>query len=88
MRIFGDLATTVGHKHVVELDEGATIQTLIRMIQERVGQTRRAYLDELKIGGPDLAMMVNGKNVALLNGVHTVLSDDDDVVIMPFVSGG
>lgn len=88
MRIFGDLAATVGHKHVVELDEVATIQTLIRIIQERVGQTKRAYLDEFKISGPDLAIIVNGKNVALLDGVHTVLSDEDDVAIMPFVSGG
>jgi MoaD family protein len=88
VRIFGDLAPTVGHKHVVELNEEATILTLMKILQERVGQTRRAYLSEFKIGGPDLAIIVNGKNIALLNGLNTVLSDGDDIVIMPFISGG
>jgi len=43
---------------------------------------------KFRIGGADLAVMVNGKNIALLNGVDTILSDNDDIVIMPFVVGG
>lgn len=88
VRIFGDLASTAGHKHVVELDEDATILTLIRKIQEKVGQANSAYLGKFKIGGPDLAIIVNGKNVALLDGMNTLLGSDDDIVIMPFLSGG
>ena len=40
------------------------------------------------MGGADLAIIVNGKNIELLEGVETKLRDDDDVVIMPFVVGG
>jgi molybdopterin converting factor small subunit len=40
------------------------------------------------VGGADLAIMVNGKNIALLDGVETKLFDEADVVIMPFVVGG
>ncbi len=88
VRAFGDLASTIGHEHVLELDEGATILTLTRILQERAGQTGGTHLGELRIGGPDLAIIVNGKNVALVKGLGTVLSDGDDVVIMPFASGG
>ena len=88
VRFFGDLAAIVGRKHTVELAEDATILTLIRIIQERAGQTRGAYLGEFKIDGPDLAVIVNGKNIALLDGLDTVLGDEDDIVIMPYASGG
>lgn len=88
VRIFGDVAATLNRRHVIELSENATVLAVIRAIQERAGQTRRAYLGEFKIGGPDLAILVNGRNIAFLNGLDTALSDEDEIVIMPFVSGG
>jgi len=88
VRIFGEVATTVGRKHTLELQEDSTVLTLTNIIQEKAGMTRRGYLGEFKVGGPDLAIIVNGKNIALLEGVKTALSDEDDVVIMPFVMGG
>jgi len=88
VRIFGYVAATINKRHVIEISENATVLAIIRTIQERAGQTRRACLGEFKIGGPDLAILVNGRNIALLNGLDTVLSDEDEIVIMPFVSGG
>ena len=88
VRLFGDVAEMVGSKHSVELDEGSSVLTLTNQIQRDTGHSRGGYLGEFKVGGPDLAIMVNGKNVELLDGVHTKLCDEDDVVIMPFVVGG
>ncbi len=88
VRVFGDVASSVGSKHMVELSEGATVLSLTNTIQENAGNTRRGYLGGLKVGGADLAIMVNGKNIALLDGVNTMLFDEADVVIMPFVVGG
>jgi MoaD family protein len=88
VRLFGDVAHSVGTKHLIELDEGATVMKLVNVIAEKAGQTRQGYLGGFKVGGADLAVMVNGKNIALLDGVQTQLSDQDDVVIMPFVVGG
>jgi MoaD family protein len=88
VRLFGDVANSVGTKHLIELEEGATVMKLVNIIAENAGQTRQGYLGGFKVGGADLAVMVNGKNIALLNGVKTQLSDHDDVVIMPFVVGG
>jgi MoaD family protein len=88
VRVFGDIAEVVGKYHEIELDENSSVLTLANTLQKRSGQSRRGYLAEFKVGGADLAIMVNGKNIALLNGVYTTLSDNDDIVIMPFVVGG
>lgn len=88
VRLFGDVAEMVGSKHLVRLDEGSSVITLTNHIQRRAGHSRGGYLGEFKVGGPDLAVMVNGKNIELLEGTDTTLFDGDDVVIMPFVVGG
>jgi MoaD family protein len=88
VRIFGDLTSTLGNKHIIELNGAATVKTLTNAIAKKAGQTRRGYLGEFKVGGADLAIMVNGKNVTLLDGLNTLLNDEDDIVIMPFVVGG
>jgi hypothetical protein len=35
IRIFGDLATSLGHNHVMELEEGSTLATLTKRIAEK-----------------------------------------------------
>jgi molybdopterin converting factor small subunit len=88
VRLFGDVSEAVGSKHIVELNEHSTILTLTNRIQRETGHSRGGYLGGFKVGGPDLAIMVNGKNIQLLDGIRTKLCDEDDVVIMPFVVGG
>ena len=88
VRIFGSVVEVVGRSHSLELSKNATMNTLITKIAEKSGQPRNGYLDEFKVGGADLAVILNGKNIAILNGLDTILSDKDDVVIMPFVFGG
>jgi MoaD family protein len=88
VRIFGDLTAILGRKHVVELDEGSTVGILANRIAERHGTTRQGYLGRYKVGGNDLAVLVNGRNIHLLDGVDTVLHDGDEVVILPPAAGG
>ena len=88
VRLFGDVAEMVGSKHSIELEDNSDVLALTNQIQRDTGHSRGGYLGEFKVGGPDLAIMVNGKNIQLLDGVETKLCDDDDVVIMPFVVGG
>ena len=88
VRLFGDVAEMVGSKHTVELENDSTVLSLTNYIQRSTGHSRGGYLGEFKVGGPDLAIMINGKNIQLLDGLQTKLYDEDDVVIMPFVVGG
>ena len=88
VRLFGDVSESVGSKHTVEINEDTTILNLTNIIQKKAGLTRGGYIGEFQVGGQEIAIMVNGKNIDLLDGVYTRLSDGDDVVIMPFVVGG
>jgi MoaD family protein len=88
VRLFGDVSESVGSKHTVEITEDTTILSVTNIIQKKAGLTRGGYIGEFKVGGQEVAIMVNGKNIALLDGVRTKLSDGDDVVVMPFVVGG
>ncbi len=88
VRVFGELAAVIGKKLVVNVPEGSTVLAVTNSIQKMTGQNKSGYLSEFEVGGVDIAIIVNGKNIALLDGVDTVLRDGDDLVIMPFVSGG
>lgn len=71
----------------MELPEDSTVGNLLNRIQEQAGQ-RRGYLGEFKIGGKDLAVVLNGKSVEIMDGLATFLKDDDEVVIMQLTAGG
>jgi len=88
VRIFGNLVAVLGGKQFVELDEGATVGTLSNRLAESAGLRRQGYLGNYKVGGDDLAILVNGRNIHLLDGVETVLKDGDEVVILPPTAGG
>lgn len=88
VRIFGNLVAAFGHKQFVELDEGATVGTLSNRLAESAGLRRQGYLGNYKVGGNDLAILVNGRNIHLLDGAETVLKNGDEVVILPPTAGG
>jgi len=88
IRVFGNLVTILGRKQVIELDEGGTVGTLSNRLAESAGLRRQGYLGNYKVGGGDLAILVNGRNIHLLDGVETVLKDGDEVVILPPTAGG
>ena len=88
VRVFADLVPAIGRKHSVELDDGATVGTLTSEIARKVGQRRRGYLGSYRIIGGDLAILVDGRNIDLLEGLDTPLSDGAEVVFMPPATGG
>jgi molybdopterin synthase sulfur carrier subunit len=88
VRVFADLVPVIGRKHNVELNDGSTVGTLASMLAKKAGQKRRGYLGNYRIIGGDLAILVNGRNIDLLEGLDTPLSDGDEVVFMPPAAGG
>ncbi len=88
VRVFGELTQILSRRSLLELDEGATVGTLASRIANEAGLKRHGYLGNFKVGGSELAILVNGRNIALLDGVGTVLKDGDEVVILPPSAGG
>ena len=88
VRVFGELTQLLGRRHTLELDEGVTVGTLTSRMADEAGLKRQGYLGSYKVGGSELAILVNGRNIDLLDGVRTALQDGDDVVLLPPSAGG
>ena len=87
VRVFGDISAIIGRRHEVELADGATITTIASKIGDQTGQSQ-GYLGEFRVGGKDLAILVNGKSIDMMDGTKTKLRDGDEVVIMQPTAGG
>jgi molybdopterin converting factor small subunit len=88
VRVFGELAQIIGNRHNLELGDKASISTLSDEIARITGQKRRGYLGEFEVGGSEMAILVNGRNIDLLDGLETVLRDGDEVVFLIPTMGG
>ena len=87
VRVFDVLVPLLGKKHNLELKDNSTIDTLISVLIENEGLDRDIVYTEL-FGTEDVAIILNGKNIDLLEGVHTVLHDGDEVIFFPPAVGG
>jgi len=73
----------------VELDEPATLSTLLDTLANTYGEQ---FLD--KVGNKDgylqdtVAVLINGTSVMAKDDLQTRLVEDDDVLIMPIIRGG
>lgn len=88
VRVFGELSTILGRRHSLELDDGTTVGNLASWVAYQAGMKRHGYLGNYKIGGKDLAILVNGRNIDLLEGVETILRHGDEVVFLVPTMGG
>ncbi|MCX6648157.1 MAG: MoaD/ThiS family protein [Candidatus Bathyarchaeota archaeon] len=87
VRVFGDISQIIGKRHEVDAPTGATVSTVTTVVGEKSGQ-RQGYLGEFRVGGKDLAILVNGKNIDMIDGPGTKLKDGDEVVVMQPTAGG
>ena len=79
-------------KGEVELSvpEKCTLRELIVILVSRYGDDLASSLLDPKTRSvfPHIRLMVNGRDIAFLNKMETVLQNGDEVLILPPVSGG
>jgi molybdopterin synthase sulfur carrier subunit len=70
--------------------EGTTLRELLTMIVDRYGDemASRVFEPKTRTVLPYIRLMVNGRDIAFLDRMETILRDGDDVLILPPVSGG
>ena len=91
VRVFGDLIPLLGNELTVELEEGAKISNLIQKISERIkGFREKIEVLSKRRGITDsgLVILLNGRNINLLNGDETPLKDNDVITFLPPAAGG
>lgn len=79
VKLLSHLAQAVGvHETTVEAD---TVGRLLKALSRKYGKPFDARVKACKI-------LVNGTNVAFLQGTGTKLADGDEVVLLPPMAGG
>jgi len=92
LRAVLDVAAVLGGKeHTPDIREGTSVGELLSALFALHGERLAALLlekDEPMTLLPHMRIYINGRGLDFLDGFATVLHEDDDVMIMPQLSGG
>ncbi len=86
---FGPIRRLLGKKVIeVEVPEGSTVRRVIETIVKQSGkELYKLIMDKDEISG-NLIVILNKKDVDTLGGVDIIVSEDDEIAILPHVQGG
>ncbi|MEM2126715.1 MAG: MoaD/ThiS family protein [Candidatus Bathyarchaeia archaeon] len=86
VRVFGSLIPLLGDVLNIDLEEGAKMGILKRLLFERL--EKRLLKEELVGESESLVVLLNGRNIETLEGDETELRDGDLVILLPPFAGG
>ena len=73
----------------LDFQHQVSIRGLMSEITKELPVLTQSLIDQqLKDPRPNVLIIVNGKEIGVLNGLETNLQDDDEVVLVPVVHGG
>jgi molybdopterin synthase sulfur carrier subunit len=73
----------------LELDGEKTLREVIEIVVKKIPETKRVLIDpELGDPRPNTLIIVNEREISVLNGLDTVLKNGDEVVFVPVSHGG
>jgi molybdopterin synthase sulfur carrier subunit len=68
---------------------GLSVGGLMTKIIKQNPEFKRSLIDEqLENPMPNALILVNGREISVLNGLETKLKDGDEIVLVPVVHGG
>ena len=74
---------------VLRLEGSSPIRDVVKMIAEELPKLEPALIDpESESPKTNLLVLVNGKEMSVLDGFETMIKDGDEVVFVPIVHGG
>jgi molybdopterin synthase sulfur carrier subunit len=90
VRFVGSLrAASKKSKLKLEFGKTASLKEVVRRIVEDQPKLRQALIDpELDDPRTNALILVNGKDISVLDGLDTMLKDGDELVFVPVVHGG
>ena len=73
----------------VNFQDGISIKELVEKICQELPELKRTFSDqELNDSRSNSLILVNGREISVLNGYETKLNDGDEIVFVPVVHGG
>ncbi len=86
-----DLKRILGKREVeISIPKESTLEALLVTMVDTWGDELASHLFEPNTTTPlpHIRLMVNGQDIAFLNGMETLLQDGDEILILPPVGGG
>ncbi|MHA1348100.1 MAG: ubiquitin-like small modifier protein 1 [Candidatus Heimdallarchaeaceae archaeon] len=84
---FANIKKIIGKKQFT-MEAGSVEDLLDKLFAEYGEELRDELFDDLGKIKPIYRIIVNGRNINLLDGFQTKLKDDDMLVLMPAIAGG
>ncbi len=73
----------------LNFQDGFSVKELVDKISVEMPELKRTFSDQdLNDSRSNSLILVNGKEISVLNGYETILNDGDEVVFVPVVHGG
>jgi molybdopterin synthase sulfur carrier subunit len=90
IRFFGVLRTITGKNKVfIKFKDTSRLKEVIKEIVEEMPRLKRTLIDpDLEDPRPNTLILVNGKEISVLNGLETMVKDGDEVVFIPVLHAG
>ena len=90
LKFLGALRHASGKDQVsVDCGSGVSVLDVINAASKRKPSLRRNLLDEqLETPKPHALILVNGREISVLDGLATKVNDGDEVIFVPVVHGG
>jgi molybdopterin converting factor small subunit len=73
----------------VDYQDGISVKGLVERIKRDIPELKNTFSDqELNDARSNSLILVNGREISVLNGYETLLCDGDEIVFVPVVHGG
>jgi len=90
IKLLGVFRRAYGNREVMlKVEDSVQLREIIQKLVASSENLRRFLLDpELESPLPNAVILVNGKDISVLNGLETSIVDGDEVVLIPVIHGG
>jgi MoaD family protein len=90
LRFVGSLRSSSGRSRLtLEFERAISLREVLKRLVEEKPRLKRALIDfELDDPRPNALVLVNGKEISVLDGLKTALKDGDEMVFIPVLHGG
>jgi molybdopterin converting factor small subunit len=90
VRFIGSLrASAEKSRFTLELKKTISLREVITRIVDEQPKLKRALIDpELDDPRTNALILVNGKEISVLQGLNTKIKDEDELILIPVVHGG
>ena len=90
IKFIGAFRSLSGKKQLtLNFQDGFSIKAIVDSISQEIPQLKHTFCDqELNDAKSNSLILVNGREISVLEGYETKLSDGDEIVFVPVVHGG